>query len=107
MRIFSLILTLLFLFLGIVFGALNSADVVLDFYRWQVELPLGVSLLGAALLGALAAGLLLWTSVIWPQRRKLTALRRQVVSMESASTPTAAPQIETRAGSPSAFPGAP
>lgn len=100
MRILSLILTLSFLSLGLVFGALNGADVMLDFYRWEVELPLGVALLGAALLGALAAGILLWVSVIWPQRRKLAALRRQAVSTASASMPMA-PEATTK--SPSVF----
>lgn len=76
MRLLSLVLAALFLLAGIVFGALNPVDVVLDFHRWQLELPLGVALIGFALLGAMGAGLLLWFAVIWPQRRRLRRLER-------------------------------
>ena len=99
MRFIPLILALLFLLAGIAFGALNPDDVTLDFYRCQLVLPLGVALIGFGLAGALTAGTLLWLTVIWPQRRRIAALRRQP---PQATTLPAAPE-----SSPSAFPGTP
>lgn len=86
MRFIPLVLALLFLLAGIAFGALNSADVTLDFYRCQLVLPLGVALIGFGLAGAVAAGTLLWLTVIWPQRRRIAALRRS--TQQSGSSPT-------------------
>ncbi len=93
MRILPLLLGAAFLLAGILFGAINPSDVTLDFYRWQLELPLGVALIGACLCGALAAGLVLWLTVVWPQRRRLRAMerdRRGLTSLAS-STPTTFP----------------
>lgn len=100
MRFIPLILALLFLLAGIAFGALNSQDVTLDFYRCQIALPLGVALIGFGLCGALAAGSLLWLTVIWPQRRRIAALKRQ--ASQAATTLPAMP-----GPSSTAFPGAP
>ena len=96
MRLFSLILAVLFLLAGIVFGALNPGDVTLDFYRCQLVLPLGVALIGFGLAGVLAAGVLLWLTVIWPQRRRIAALKRR--DMQAGTTPALAESF------PSAFP---
>lgn len=98
MRLISLVLMLLFLASGILFGALNADQVALDFYWFGVTLPLGVALIGFALAGAIAAGLLLWLTVIWPQRRRIALLARR-----ERKQPEPAPVERT----PSAFPGAP
>ncbi len=94
MRLFPLILAAAFLLAGIAFGALNPSDVLLDFYRWQVEVPLGVALLGACLGGALATGLVLWLTVVWPQRRRIRAFERERrgATALAPSTPTAFPE---------------
>ncbi len=99
MRVIPLILALLFLLAGIVFGALNPGDVTLDFYRCQLVLPLGVALIGFGLAGALVAGALLWLTVIWPQRRRIAALKRH---QGQAAAPT-----PPEPSSSTAFPGAP
>lgn len=97
MRLIPLVLALLFLLFGILFGGLNADEVTLDFYRFQLALPLGVALIAFALAGAIVAGLLLWLTVIWPQRRRIALLARRQRSVEPAVVePT-----------PSAFPGAP
>lgn len=101
MRFIPLILALLFLLAGIAFGALNPDDVTLDFYRCQLVLPLGVALIGFGLGGALVAGTLLWLTVIWPQRRRIAALKRQA---NQASTTTLAASSEALS---TAFPDAP
>lgn len=97
MRLIPLVLALLFLLFGILFGGLNAGEVSLDFYQFQLALPLGVALIAFALVGAIAAGLLLWLTVIWPQRRRIALLaRRERISEPVVVEPT-----------PSAFPGAP
>ncbi len=40
MRLLPMILGAAFLLAGMAFGAINAAEVTLDFYRWQVDLPL-------------------------------------------------------------------
>ena len=77
MRIVLLLLALLFLATGIVFGALNPAPVTVDFYWLQAPISLGFGLLVAALAGAIAAGLVLTVSVIWPLRARLRKARRR------------------------------
>lgn len=77
MRIVFLLLALLFLAAGIVFGALNPAPVTVDFYWWQVPLSLGFALLVGALVGAIVAGLVLTVSVIWPLRARLRKAQRR------------------------------
>lgn len=96
MRVVPLILAILFLLAGIAFGALNPADVTLDFYRCQLVLPLGVALLAFGLAGALGAGGLLWLTVIWPQRRRIAQLKRREAQLAAASIASES--------SPSAFP---
>lgn len=98
MRLASLLLALLFLVFGFLFGALNADGVTLDFYRFQFQAPLGVALLGFAMVGAVLAGLTLWLGVIWPQRRKITRLGRQLTAPAPAT-----PDVSV----PSAFPDAP
>jgi putative membrane protein len=96
MRILFLLLALLFLAAGIVFGALNPAPVTVDFYWLQVPVSLGFALLAAALLGAVLAGLVLLTSVIWPLRARLRRARRQQAGAlpadATAEAPAAAPE---------------
>jgi uncharacterized integral membrane protein len=97
MRVVFFLLALLFLLAGILFGALNAAEVGLDFHWFSLTLPLGVALLGFALLGAMLAGLVLGLTVIWPQRRRIARLARR----EHAGDAVPIEPV------PSAFPGAP
>lgn len=95
MRILFLLLALLFLAAGIVFGALNPAPVTVDFYWLQAPVSLGFALLAAALLGAVLAGLVLLTSVIWPLRARLRRARRK----QAGALPVEA-MVETTAAAP-------
>ena len=88
MRILFLLLALLFLAAGIVFGALNPAPVTVDFYWLQAPVSLGFALLAAALLGAVLAGMVLLTSVIWPLRARLRRARRQQAAHSRRARPT-------------------
>lgn len=87
MRPVFLLLAILAVVLGIVFGALNGHEVELDFHYRTLMLPLGVALLWFAFLGAFAAGFLLWAGVIFPQRRRISALRRQLAQAATSSSP--------------------
>lgn len=84
MRIVFLLLAVLFLAAGIVFGALNAEPVTVDFYWLQVPVSLGFALLVGALAGAIAAGFVLTISVIWPLRARLRKAQRR----NSAAAPT-------------------
>ncbi len=82
MRLIFLLLAMFAVVAGIVFGALNGHEVALDLYFGTLALPLGVALLCFAFIGAATAGLLLWLGVIFPQRRRLSALRRRLAGVE-------------------------
>lgn len=87
MRIVFLLLALLFLAVGIVFGALNPTPVSVDFYWLQVPVSLGFGLLVAALAGAIVAGLVLTASVIWPLRARLRKAQRRNAGVGAAAVP--------------------
>ena len=91
MRSVFLLLALLCLAAGIVFGALNPASVTVDFYWLQVPVSLGFALLAAALAGAVLAGLVLMISVIWPLRARLRRARRQQAGALLPDAPAEAP----------------
>ncbi len=88
MRPVFFLLALLAVVLGIVFGALNGHEVELDFHYRKIALPLGVALLWFAFFGAFAAGFLLWIGVIFPQRRRISALRRQLAGAATSVDPS-------------------
>lgn len=75
MRIALILLLLVVLALGALFGALNGARVPIDFYFAQVEIPLGGALLCALVVGWLLGGLVAWIGH-WPRlRRQSRAMR--------------------------------
>lgn len=63
MRILILILLVVFIGVGTVFGALNADLVGLDFGFVQISLPKGASLLAALVLGWLLGGFTAWWGV--------------------------------------------
>lgn len=85
MRLIKAIIALLFVAVGVLFGALNRTPVSIDLgFATIGHANLGTSLLAAVLAGAILAGGVLTVAVVWPLRRQL---RR------SPSTPdTAAPE---------------
>jgi len=93
MRIVFAAACLAMLVAGLLFGALNSVEVQLDFYVWQTRLSLGSSVLLAALLGALGAGICLWLAVIIPLQSRLRKARSALsgslaVATEGKQDPT-------------------
>ena len=71
MRLFKTLIALMFVALGVVFGALNRQAVHIDLWQWTLEARLGLTLIGVLLLGALLGGLVVTAGVVWPLRRRL------------------------------------
>jgi uncharacterized integral membrane protein len=72
MRLIKALLALLFVVVGVLFGALNRTPVTIDLGFYSIQNAyLGTSLLLAVLVGALLAGSVLVAGVIWPLRHRL------------------------------------
>ena len=86
MRLLKAVVALLFIALGVLFGALNREPVRIEFGFHTIEnATLGPTLLLAMLAGALLAGLVLTVGVIWPLRHRL----RKGATAEAPSVPVA------------------
>lgn len=83
MRVVWTIVALLFVIAGMLFGALNSDELSLDFYAFQLSLPKGAALLAAVLFGWAIGGFVLWLAVVVPLKRRLAQQRRDLVRRES------------------------
>ena len=72
----QVLLALIFVAAGILFGALNPQAATIDFHVFQTTASLGVSLLTALLIGALLGGLAVTVGIVWPLRRRLRKAER-------------------------------
>lgn len=86
MRVLWIILALLFVLAGALFGALNSEAVHLDFYLAEFDLPKGAALIAAVLAGWIIGGFVVWLAVVMPLKRRLVRLRREQFQREPAAT---------------------
>src|SRR5690349_8244590 len=77
MRLGLILLALVFVAFGAMFGALNSERIVLDFYFDVVSVPKGAALLCALLIGWFVGGLLVYLSQVPRWRRRVKALARE------------------------------
>ena len=73
MRLLKSIVALMFIALGVVFGALNRQVVHVDLWlqNAQFDVRLGLTLIVVLLTGALLGGLVVTAGVVWPLRRRL------------------------------------
>ena len=71
MRLIKSIVALMFVALGVAFGALNRQVVHLDLGFAQYDVRLGLVLIVVLLAGALLGGLVVTAGVVWPLRRQL------------------------------------
>ena len=85
MRLGLILLALLFVAFGAVFGALNSEPIVLDFYFYAGSAPKGAALLCALLIGWFVGGLLVYVSQVLRLRRRVNALTREARTREPRS----------------------
>lgn len=76
MRIFIVVIVLLFVAAGVLFGALNADLVAYDLGFASVRLPKGAALLVALLVGWLLGGLVAWLGMGLRQRRRLRQAAR-------------------------------
>ena len=76
MRALLIVLVVLVIAAGALFGALNGARVPIGFYFTDIELPLGAALLGALLAGWLLGGLTAWLGQVPRLRRQLRVAQR-------------------------------
>ena len=86
MRLIKALFALLFVVLGVLFGALNQTPVRIELGFLSFDATLGTTLLMALLAGAVLAGLVLTIGVIWPLRLRL---RRGTPAAEAVATPAA------------------
>ncbi len=78
MRLILIVLTLLVIACGALFGALNAGRIALDFYFFDIAVPAGAALLAALLLGWLFGGFVAWIGQVPRLRRELRAARHQL-----------------------------
>jgi uncharacterized integral membrane protein len=71
MRLLKSLIALMFVVLGVVFGALNRQVVHLDLWHAQYDVRLGLTLIAVLLGGALLGGLVVTAGVVWPLRRQM------------------------------------
>lgn len=71
MKLLRFLLALAFAACGIVFAALNSEPISLDFYFWQFRLSAGLAVLMAVFLGALVGGIAVSVGSVMPNRRRI------------------------------------
>jgi len=81
-RIAYLIVCLIVMASGAVFGALNPEPVLVDFYLFAFELRLGIGLLLAALCGAALGGFCMWAGVVLPLSRRVARQAREARARE-------------------------
>jgi uncharacterized integral membrane protein len=87
MRLALVILIILFVVLGAIFGALNSERIVLDLYFWQPSVPKGALILTAVVIGWLAGGIVAWLAPRPRIHRELRETRRRLREVQSEPKP--------------------
>jgi uncharacterized integral membrane protein len=78
MRLALIIVILLFVVSGAVFGALNAERITIDFYFWQPSVPKGALILAAVVVGWLAGGIVAWLAPRPKIHRELKETRKQL-----------------------------
>ncbi|AXI83208.1 LapA family protein [Xylella taiwanensis] len=85
MKIFRLLVMLVFLLVGLVIGVLNSAEVTLDFMFSSVRTTLGMVIVVALLAGLIIGSSLVFVVALIPTYSKLRRTNKVLAQMRSAS----------------------
>ncbi|AAO29298.1 DUF1049 domain-containing protein [Xylella fastidiosa subsp. fastidiosa] len=86
MKIFRLLIMLLFLLVGLVIGVLNSAEVTLDFMFSSVRTTLGMVIVFTLLAGLIIGSSLVLVVALIPTYSKLRRANKVLAQMRSASS---------------------
>ncbi|MDP1696251.1 MAG: LapA family protein [Xanthomonadaceae bacterium] len=86
MRVIHALMVLVFILVGASFAALNTAPITVDFYFNQLSANSGFMVLFAMLAGAVLGAIAVIVGGVWPLRRRLKALQRNVAISESSRT---------------------
>ncbi|AAF85235.1 membrane protein [Xylella fastidiosa 32] len=86
MKIFRLLIMLLFLLVGLVIGVLNSAEVTLDFMFSSVRTTLGMVIVFTLLAGLIIGSSLVLVVALIPTYSKLRRANKALAQMCSASS---------------------
>jgi uncharacterized integral membrane protein len=87
MRLALVIVVIVFVVLGAIFGALNAERIVLDLYFWQPSVPKGALILTAIAVGGLLGGIVAWLAPRPRIHRELRETRRQLREAQSEPRP--------------------
>ena len=86
MRLALILIALVFVAFGAVFGALNAERVVFDLYFVTWTLPKGAALLAALLVGWFVGGLVVYVGLVPRLRRRVRVLSQEARQREPAAT---------------------
>jgi uncharacterized integral membrane protein len=81
--VLQILLALVFVAGGVLFGAFNPNTVHVDFHVFQIPASLGVALLVALFLGAALGGIAVTVGIVWPLQRRLRKLSRETASLQA------------------------
>jgi uncharacterized integral membrane protein len=84
----QILIALVFVAGGVLFGAFNPQPVTIDFHFLQIQSGLGVSLLVALLAGSLLGGIVVAFGVALPLHGHLRKARREIAAASSATVKT-------------------
>ena len=87
MRLVLILVILLFIVFGALFGALNAERITIDLYFVQASVPKGAVLLGAVVIGWLIGGLVAWLGRVPGLHRDLRETRRQLREAQEQPQP--------------------
>jgi len=87
MRLALVIVVVLFVVFGAVFGALNAERITLDLYFWQPSVPKGALILSAVVVGWLAGGIVAWLAPRPRIHRELRETRKQLKEAQREPAP--------------------
>ena len=85
MRLVLILIALLFVAFGAVFGALNAERVVFDFYFQTWSLPKGAALLAALVIGWFVGGLVVYLSAVPRLRGRVRVLTQEMQRRETGT----------------------
>jgi len=83
--VLQILIALVFMGAGVLFGAFNSQAVKIDFHWFLIPATLGVALLVALFIGAVLGGIAVTAGIVWPLRRHLRKARRELATSRPAA----------------------